>query len=53
MSNNRTLIIVLIIAAVVLLCCCPLLVGATYWLWVNGDSLVGTTSRLVPSLMLL
>lgn len=48
MSNNRTLFIVLAIAAVTLFCCCPILAGAAYWLWINGDSLVGTTSRLLP-----
>lgn len=51
MSNNRTLIIVLIIAAVVLFCCCPVLAGGLYWLWVNGDSLVGNASRVLPTLI--
>jgi uncharacterized membrane protein len=53
MSNNRTLLIVLIVAAITIFCCCPILAGALYWLWQNGDALVGNTSHVIPTLLML
>jgi hypothetical protein len=44
-SNNRVWIIVLIV--VVVLCLCCILVGAAgWWLWNNGDRLLGIYSLL-------
>lgn len=39
-KNNKTLIIIAVVA-VVLCCCCLVAAGAAYWLWNNGDSLLG------------
>ncbi|MEI7849854.1 MAG: hypothetical protein WCK35_28940 [Chloroflexota bacterium] len=44
-KKNRTPMIIAIVLAV--LCCCCLIGGlAGYWLWQNGDSLVGTSVLL-------
>lgn len=50
--GNRNIIIAVVV--VVVLCCC-LMIGsvAAWWLWNNGDGLVGTTSRVLPALLAL
>lgn len=53
MSNNRNLIIGIVVGIIVVCICCPVAGGALYWLWYNGDSLVGTTGRLLPAVMAL
>lgn len=51
MGENRNLIIGISAAVVVLCCCCPVIGSGLYWLWVNGDSLVGPVSRVLPALI--
>jgi hypothetical protein len=42
-KKNRTGIIIAVI--VIILCCCCLIGGGLgYWLWVNGDNLIGTNT---------
>ena len=51
-KKNRTVIIIAVVA--ILLCCCCLGSGiAGYWLWNNGDSMLGTTGALINSLSIL
>ncbi|MBI3240833.1 MAG: hypothetical protein HYZ49_00870 [Chloroflexi bacterium] len=45
-ANNQRNIIIGVVVAVVLLCCCCLTAIAAYWLYQNGDALLGTTSGL-------
>jgi hypothetical protein len=47
-KSNRTIIIVVVVL-VVLCCCCIIGSGLGYWLWNNGDDLLGT-GALLPAL---
>jgi hypothetical protein len=51
MGQNRNLIIGIVVAVIILCCCCPVITYGLYWLWENGDSLVGTASRVLPVLI--
>jgi hypothetical protein len=44
-KKNNTVIIVVVVL-VVLCCCCVIGGGLGYWLWTNGDRLMGTGSVL-------
>ena len=44
-KSNRTMIIVVVVL-VVLCCCCVIGGGLGYWLWNNGDQLMGTGALL-------
>ncbi|MEK7312612.1 MAG: hypothetical protein AAB382_11625 [Chloroflexota bacterium] len=52
-DKQRNTIIGVVVAVVVLCCCCPAVSYGLYWLWQNGDALLGTTSRVLPALMML
>jgi hypothetical protein len=43
---NKTLIIVAVVA-IVLCCCCLIAAGGAYWLWNNGDALLGIDGALL------
>ncbi len=47
-KSNQGLIIAVVV--VVVLCCCCLALGAGYYLWLNGDSLMQGLNGLVSSL---
>ena len=47
-KSNRTGIIIAVVL-VVLCCCCLIGTGLGYWLWNNGDQLLGT-GALLPAL---
>jgi hypothetical protein len=47
-SNRRTIIIVVVIAVILLCCCCPVIGYGLYWLWQNGDSLLGNLGQVLP-----
>ena len=51
-SNRQRNIIIAVVVVVILLCCCCIVAVAGYWLYQNGDSLLGTQSRLLPLLMI-
>lgn len=44
-KSNRTMIIVVVVL-LVLCCCCVIFGGLGYWLWNNGDELLGTGALL-------
>jgi hypothetical protein len=44
-KKNNTVIIVVVVL-VVLCCCCVIGSGFGYWLWTNGDRLMGTGAFL-------
>jgi len=49
-KKSRTGIIIAVVI-VILCCCCLIGSGLGYWLWVNGDSLMGTgTGALLQTL---
>lgn len=50
-KKNRTGIIIAVVV-VLLCCCCVVGAASSYWLWNNGDSLLGTGS-LINSLVTL
>lgn len=50
-SNRQRNIIIAVVVVVILLCCCCIAAAGGYWLYQNGDSLLGTQSRLLPLLM--
>jgi hypothetical protein len=47
-KNNTTIIIAVVV--VVLLCCCCIAVIGGYWLWNNGDQMLGNAMKLVATL---
>lgn len=47
-KNNTTIIIAVVV--VVLLCCCCIAVIGGYWLWNNGDKLLGNAMNLAATL---
>jgi hypothetical protein len=47
-NNQRTIIIIVVIAVILLCCCCPAVSYGLYWLWNNGDQLLGTTGQVLP-----
>jgi hypothetical protein len=47
-KSNRTMIIVVVVL-IILCCCCLIGTGLGYWLWNNGDQLMGT-GALLPAL---
>ena len=51
-NRQRTIIIVVVIVLILLCCCCPAVAGGLYWLWNNGDRLVGTTGLVLPLALL-
>jgi hypothetical protein len=51
-NNRRTIIIVVVIAVILLCCCCPAVSYGLYWLWNNGDRLLGTTGQVLPLALL-
>ena len=41
-KKNNTVIIILIVVLVLMLCCCMIaVVGGIFWIWNNGDELLG------------
>lgn len=43
-KKNNTVMIVLIVALVLILCCCMVaVIAGFFWLWNNGDQLLGIT----------
>jgi len=44
-KKNRTGIIIAVVV-IVLCCCCLIGAGLSYWLWQNGDNLIGTGALL-------
>jgi DNA-binding transcriptional regulator of glucitol operon len=44
-KKNRTGLIIAVIV-IVLCCCCLVGAGLGYWLWQNGDRLIGTGALL-------
>ena len=51
MTNNRTVIIIVIVV-LLLCCCCPAISYGLYWLWMNGDRLVGNTWQALPLVLM-
>ena len=49
-SSRQRNIIIAVVVVVILLCCCCIAAAGGYWLYQNGDSLLGTQSRLLPLL---
>jgi hypothetical protein len=41
-KNNTPIIIAVVV--VVLLCCCCVAIGGGFWLWNNGDALMGVSA---------
>ncbi len=48
-KKSKTPIIIAIVV-IVLLCCCCLGLGGAWWLWNNGDALLGV-SQVLPRLI--
>lgn len=48
-KKNNTPIIIAVVVVVVLCCCCVAL-GAGWWLWNNGDSLVSGSMGAISAL---
>jgi len=42
-------LIIIIVVLVVMCCCCAVVGGAGYWLYYNGDQLMGISSSLLSS----
>lgn len=51
MESQQRNILIAVAVSIVLLCCCCLGAVGLWWLWNNGDALVGTTTLLLPSLL--
>jgi hypothetical protein len=47
-NRQRTIIIVVVIVVILLCCCCPAVSYGLYWLWNNGDRLLGITGQVLP-----
>jgi hypothetical protein len=45
-KKKNTWLIIVIVVLVVLCCCCAVLGGAGYWLYYNGDEMLGISSLL-------
>jgi flagellar basal body-associated protein FliL len=48
-KKSRSGLIIAIIL-IVLCCCCVVVAGGGYWLWNNGDRLLGTGAIIINSL---
>lgn len=43
-TKKPNMVLIIVIVVLVVLCCmCLAIVGAGYWLWENGDALLGIT----------
>jgi len=51
MQGNQRTIIIVVVVVILLCCCCAITAAGAYWLWQNGDRLVGTAgTSLLPAL---
>lgn len=48
-KNNTVLIIAIVV--IVLLCCCCAIVGAGYYLYINGDQIFNLNTSMIPVLL--